>query len=617
MRTVNRGAMSEPDTNSSNGVEILIAEDSATQAEQLRHHLSAMGYAVTTAGDGKQALAAALENKPAMVITDILMPEMDGYTLCREIKSSKTLKDVPVVLLTSLSRPQDILKGLECGADSFIRKPYDDKYLASRVEYILANQALRKTERLHLGVQLQFGGQAHFITAEKQQILDLLISTYEGGVQINEELERKQRELARERDLLHTLMDNVPDLIYFKDTDSRFTTINRALAGALGLSKPEDALGETDFNYFTEAYAQQSLADEQEILRTGRPLVGKVEEILLRDKLPVWISTTKMVIRDLDQSIIGTFGVSRDITESKQAEQALRLAKETLEERVAGRTSELARVNQQLQIELSERWRAEEQVKRLNEDLERRVAERTVQLAAANGELEAFSYSVSHDLRAPLRHVSGFARTLAEKHSSQLGPDAQELLKFIQDGSQKMGLMIDDLLNLARLDRREAVSKMTALNSIVDGVLEDLKSEFNGRKIDWRVGLLPTVNCDPGLLQQVFANLLSNAVKYTRHQEHAVIEVDQMMINGEAVIYVRDNGAGFDSKHADKLFGVFQRFHTAEEFEGTGVGLTTVQRIIHKHGGRVWAEAARDQGATFYFTLNGKVNVSGTRSLIP
>jgi light-regulated signal transduction histidine kinase (bacteriophytochrome) len=330
--------------------------------------------------------------------------------------------------------------------------------------------------------------------------------------------------------------------------------------------------------------------------------------------LPVWISTTKMVIRDLDQSIIGTFGVSRDITESKQAEQALRLAKETLEERVAGRTSELARVNQQLEIELSERWRAEEQVKRLNEDLERRVAERTVQLAAANGELEAFSYSVSHDLRAPLRHISGFARTLAEKHSSQLAPEAQELLELIREGSQKMGLMIDDLLNLARLDRREAASKMTPLNSIVDDVLQDLKSELEGRKIDWHVGLLPAVNCDPGLLRQAFANLLSNAVKYTRHQEHAVIEVDQMMINGEAVIYVRDNGAGFDSKHADKLFGVFQRFHTDEEFEGTGVGLTTVQRIIHKHGGRVWAEAARGQGATFYFTLNEKVNVKATSS---
>jgi len=599
--------MDERRTNVSNGIEILIAEDSPTQAEQLKHYLSARGYSVSLAVDGKQALAAALANKPAMLITDVVMPEMDGYTLCSKVKSSKTLQDVPVVLLTSLSRPQDILKGLECGADSFIRKPYDDKYLVSRVEYILANQELRKTDRLKAGVQLQFGGQAHFITAEKQQILDLLISTYEGAVQINEELETKQRELARERDLLHTLMDNVPDFISFKDTAGRFTTINGALARTLGISRPEDALGDTDFDYFTEAFAQQTLADEQDVLRTGKPLVGKVEEIHLRNKLPAWISTTKMVVRDLDGKIIGTFGVSRDITESKHAEQELQLAKENLESRVAERTSELAQANEQLQIELAERKRAEEQVRKLNEDLERRVAERTVQLVAANKELDAFSYSVSHDLRTPLRHISGFTDVLVAEHSSQLGPEAQELLKFIQEGSQKMNLMIGDLLNLARLDRREAVSKMTPLNSLVEDVLRDLKSEIDGRKIDWHIGSLPTVNCDPGLLQQAFTNLLSNAVKYTRRREHAVIEVDQMTVDGEAVIYVRDNGAGFDSKYAGKLFGAFQRFHTAEEFEGTGVGLATVQRIIRKHGGRIWAEAECGKGATFYFTLSEKL----------
>src|SRR5271154_5155822 len=178
-----------------NGVEILIAEDSQTQAEQLTHYLSARGYTVTLARDGRQALAAALRSKPAMIITDVVMPEMDGYTLCKEMKSSPALKDVPVVLLTSLSRAQDIVRGLECGADSFVRKPYDDTYLVSRVEYILTNVELRKSERLQVGVRLQFGGQSHFITAEKQQILDLLISSYEGAVQINEELEIKQREL--------------------------------------------------------------------------------------------------------------------------------------------------------------------------------------------------------------------------------------------------------------------------------------------------------------------------------------------------------------------------------------------------------------------------------------
>jgi two-component system sensor histidine kinase/response regulator len=463
-----------------NGAEILIAEDSQTQAEQLTHYLSMRGYTVTVARNGKQALAAALRSKPALIITDVVMPEMDGYTLCKEIKSLPALKDVPVVLLTSLSRPQDIVKGLECSADSFIRKPYDDKYLLSRVEYILTNVQLRKTERLQVGVQLQFGGQSHFITAEKQQILDLLISTYEGAVQINEELEIKQQELLQ--------------------------------------------------------------------------------------------------------------------------------AKETLEERVAERTAELAQTNQQLQIELVERKRAEAEIKKLNEDLERRVAERTAQLAAANHELEAFSYSVSHDLRAPLRHIKGFTLLLIEEYSPQLAPEAQQRLKRIQEVTNKMARMIDDLLNLARLDRRSMALQMVSLNSLVENVRRNLESETSGRKIDWRVGSLPSVNCDPGLVEQVFANLLSNAVKYTGRCEHAVIEIDQATIEGQPVLFVRDNGAGFNPKYSDRLFGTFQRLHSDEEFEGTGVGLATVQRIIRKHGGRIWAEAEVNKGATFYFSLGETAN---------
>jgi light-regulated signal transduction histidine kinase (bacteriophytochrome) len=174
-----------------------------------------------------------------------------------------------------------------------------------------------------------------------------------------------------------------------------------------------------------------------------------------------------------------------------------------------------------------------------------------------------------------------------------------------------MGGMIDDLLNLARLDHRGLALQMTPLNPLVENVLHDLESETANRTIDWRVGLLPAVNCDPGLVQQLFVNLLSNAVKYTRRCERAVIEIDQSTVEGELVFFVRDNGAGFDPKYADKLFGTFQRLHTDEEFEGTGVGLATVQRIVRKHGGRVWAEAETNKGATFYFTLSEASSTAG------
>jgi light-regulated signal transduction histidine kinase (bacteriophytochrome) len=243
--------------------------------------------------------------------------------------------------------------------------------------------------------------------------------------------------------------------------------------------------------------------------------------------------------------------------------------------------------------------------------LERRVGERTAQLASANQELEGFSYSVSHDLRAPLHHINGFAYLLMNEHSSKLPPDAQHKLKRIQEGTLRMGRMIDDLLNLARIDRQNMVLQMTSLNSLVENVLEDIQADGADREIEWRVGSLSSVNCDPGLLQQVFANLLSNALKYTRRCEHAIIEVNETTIDGVPVLFVRDNGVGFDPKYADKLFGAFQRLHSDKEFEGTGVGLTTVRRIIQKHGGRVWAESETGKGATFFFTL-GEATTSNT-----
>jgi len=207
-----------------------------------------------------------------------------------------------------------------------------------------------------------------------------------------------------------------------------------------------------------------------------------------------------------------------------------------------------------------------------------------------------------------LRHISAFSQMLNEEYGSKMDAGAQQHLSRIQSGVKNMGRLIDDLLKMAQIGRKQLACVATDLNDLVKDVLADLQPECEDRKIDWHIGELSSIECDPGLVRQVFANLLSNAVKYTRKREIAVIEVGQVEENGVSVIFVRDNGAGFDERYAGKLFGVFQRLHRAEDFEGTGVGLSTVQRIVKKHGGAVWAKGEVDKGATFFLTFTAKAS---------
>lgn len=233
------------------------------------------------------------------------------------------------------------------------------------------------------------------------------------------------------------------------------------------------------------------------------------------------------------------------------------------------------------------------------------LAQRSVDLTAANKELEAFSYSVSHDLRAPLRAINGFSGLLLKEYAPQLPPEAQRYLGLVRSNAQQMGQLVDDLLAFSRLGRQPLNKHTVAPADLVQAVLTTLRSDLNGRRVEITVEDLPPCQADPALLTQVFANLLANAYKFTAPREVACITVGGCTHEQEQRYFVRDNGVGFDMRYAHKLFGVFQRLHRAEEYAGTGVGLATVQRIIHRHGGRIWAEAALDQGATFWFTLEG------------
>ncbi len=390
---------------------------------------------------------------------------------------------------------------------------------------------------------------------------------------------RADAEIHRLADLQQAILSNAAYMVISVDVEGIITTFNPAAERSLGYTAEElvgkqtpsvfhdpDEVVERARIFSDELGVTVEPGFEVFVAKARRNLPNEYEWTYVRKDghcFPVLLSVT--ALRDSQGNIDGFLGMAIDITERKQAE---------------------------------------ENVRQLNEELEQRVLDRTVRLEIANKELEAFAYSVSHDLRAPLRHIDGYVELLISRCRGDLSEQGLYYLDTVASAARRMGLLIDDLLQFSRTGRSEMRREKVDMNQTLQEVLSELKESYAGRSIEWIVEDLPPVMGDHSLLRQVWANILGNAIKYTRPRKAARIQIDAKEGGGEIVFRVVDNGVGFDMRYADKLFGVFQRLHSQEEFEGTGIGLATVHRIIARHGGRVWAEAGIDRGATFYFSLS-------------
>lgn len=433
---------------------------------------------------------------------------------------------------------------LAMGGDSI---QFENRYIAKNGTY----HWLSWNARSSVGQKLIYAT-ARDITAQKQAAEQI--------ARLNADLRQRARELQESEERVRLMIGSITDYaVLLLDTSGRVVSWNTGAERIKGY-RAEEIVG----HHFSRFYPEEdsNAGKPAQALKTAVES-GRFEDIgwrVRKDGSRFWADVVVRPVRDSAGELQGFVKVTRDITERK---------------------------------------RAEEKLLALHEELQRRA----MQLEAANKELEAFSYSVSHDLRAPLRHIDGFVSRLEQTAGESLGEKSRRYLGIISDSAKQMGRLIDDLLVFSRMGRAEMRNSLVDLEQLAREAMNDFQEETRQRNIVWKNGNLPEVRGDPAMLRQVLANLVGNAVKYTRPREHPEIEIGSSDSADEFVIFVRDNGVGFEMEYAHKLFGVFQRLHRAEEFEGTGIGLANVRRIIHRHGGRTWAEGKVNGGATFYFSL--------------
>ncbi|MBE0699885.1 MAG: GAF domain-containing protein [Anaerolineaceae bacterium] len=406
--------------------------------------------------------------------------------------------------------------------------------------------------------------------------------------------ERNQAEeaLRQSEERYRAIIDNLPNgLIHILDQDFRYVFISGE-GSFSGDINNEKLIGKTIFDVLDPATGNQ-VADHYRQAVEGESV--HFEASINGGDFIIHAAP----LRDEQGNVFQILSLAINITERKRSEKQLQVAQAELQRLF----KEADRSRQALLSVVEDQKQTEEKIRQLNLELEQRVSERTVQLETANKELEAFAYSVSHDLRAPLRALNGFSEALLEDYYEQFDKQGRDYLNRIQDASRRMGQLIEDLLFLSRVTRREMAFHQVDLSNLVHEIAFELEKVNPLRKVTFQISPNLVVNADPNLIKIAMENLLNNAYKFTGNRKQAKIQVGASEQGGERVYFVKDNGTGFNMEYADKLFNPFQRLHTTKEFPGTGIGLVTVQRIIHRHGVRIWPEAAPGQGATFYFTL--------------
>ena len=383
----------------------------------------------------------------------------------------------------------------------------------------------------------------------------------------NAELVQVDKDLADAHGQLQALLDNVPDRIYFKDTQSRFLNLSRALAKRLGVADPKQVIGKTDFDFHLPERAKEFYADEQRIMRTSESLISKTEKHVRPNGEITWTSTTKVPLLNPQGKVIGLVGVNRDITQQKQAEEAL--------------------------------LKSDEKLQQFANQLER-----------SNRELQDFAYVASHDLQEPLRKVVVFGERLKEKNTDKFDPESLDYLARMQSAAGRMQTLINSLLTFSRVTTKAQPFAPVNLAEIAASVVDDLEGRIEQVKGRVEVGSLPVIDAEPVQMRQLLQNLIGNALKFRRPEEPPVVKVEAQIIPDPGTpekqlcrLTVSDNCIGFDEKYVDRIFNVFQRLHTRNEYEGTGMGLAIVKKIALYHGGDVTAKSKPGEGSTFIMTI--------------